>query len=50
MTIENQQRCIVYDVGSRSHAEDVTLGFLRQYLESARKRLGTIIKAHGEVA
>ena len=33
--------------GGRSHAEDVTVGFLRQYLESARKRYGSIVKAHG---
>ena len=34
--------------GSRAGAEYVTWGFLRQYLESARKRWGTIVKAHGE--
>jgi len=34
--------------GSRAGAEYVTWGFLRQYLESARKRWGHIIKAHGE--
>lgn len=35
--------------GSREGAEYVTWGFLRQYLESARKRWGSIVKAHGEV-
>ena len=34
--------------GSRSGAEYVTWGFLRQYLESARKRWGNIVKAHGD--
>ena len=34
--------------GGRAHAEDITLGFLKQYLESARKRWGNIVKAHGE--
>lgn len=33
--------------GSRAGAEYATWGFLRQYLESARKRWGSIIKAHG---
>ena len=33
--------------GSRSGAEYATWGFLRQYLESARKRWGSIVKAHG---
>ena len=33
--------------GSRNGAEYVTWGFLRQYLESARKRWGSIVKAHG---
>jgi ERCC4-type nuclease len=33
--------------GSRAGAEYVAWGFLRQYLESARKRWGNIIKAHG---
>ncbi|MCL2178136.1 MAG: hypothetical protein FWC28_06750 [Proteobacteria bacterium] len=36
--------------GSRARAEYVTWGFLRQYLEGARKRWGSIVKAHGEVA
>jgi hypothetical protein len=36
--------------GSRAGAEYVTWGFLRQYLESARKRWGSIVKAHGEAA
>ena len=34
--------------GSRSAAEYMTWGFLRQYLEGARKRFQGIIKAHGE--
>ncbi len=34
--------------GSRTGAEYVTWGFLRQYLESARKRWGAIVKAHGD--
>ncbi|WP_461209464.1 ERCC4 domain-containing protein [Desulfocurvus sp. DL9XJH121] len=34
--------------GSRSNAEYVTWGFLRQYLESARKRYRAIVRAHGE--
>jgi hypothetical protein len=34
--------------GSRAGAEYVCWGFLRQYLESARKRWGSIVKAHGE--
>ena len=33
--------------GSRAAAEYVCWSFLRQYLESARKRWGSIIKAHG---
>jgi hypothetical protein len=33
--------------GSRSGAEYATWGFLRQYLESARKRYAGIVKAHG---
>ena len=33
--------------GSRAGAEYVTWGFLRQYLELARKRWGSIVKAHG---
>lgn len=33
--------------GSRAGAEYVTWGFLRQYLETARKRWGSIVKAHG---
>lgn len=32
--------------GSRSAAEYACWGFLRQYLESARKRWGNIVKAH----
>ena len=36
--------------GSREGAEYSTWGFLRQYLESARKRYGGIVKAHGEAA
>ena len=32
--------------GSRAGAEYVCWGFLRQYLESARKRWGSIVKAH----
>ena len=35
--------------GSRAGAEYVCWGFLRQYLESARKRWGAIVKAHGEI-
>lgn len=34
--------------GSRAGAEYACWGFLRQYLESARKRWGSIVKAHGE--
>lgn len=33
--------------GSRAGAEYACWGFLRQYLESARKRWGSIVKAHG---
>lgn len=33
--------------GSRAGAEYACHGFLKQYLESARKRWGTIVKAHG---
>ena len=33
--------------GSRAGAEYVTWGFLRQYLESARKRWAYIVTAHG---
>ena len=36
--------------GSRPAAEYVTWGFLRQYLEGARKRWASIVKAHGEAA
>jgi hypothetical protein len=34
--------------GSRAGAEYACWGFLRQYLEGARKRWGSIVKAHGE--
>lgn len=34
--------------GSRVAAEYVTWGFLRQYLEGARRRWASIVKAHGE--
>ena len=34
--------------GSRAAAEYVAWGFLRQYLEGARKRWANIVKAHGE--
>lgn len=34
--------------GSRAAAEYATWGFLRQYLESARKRLKGLLAAHGE--
>ena len=34
--------------GSRPAAEYVTWGFLRQFLEGARKRWASIVKAHGE--
>ena len=34
--------------GSRAGAEYATWGFLRQYLESARKRWKSIMAAHGE--
>jgi ERCC4-type nuclease len=34
--------------GSRAGAEYACWGFLRQYLESARKRWGSIVKAHGD--
>jgi hypothetical protein len=33
--------------GSRAAAEYATWGFLRQYLEGARKRLLAVVKAHG---
>ena len=36
--------------GSRAGAEYATWGFLRQYLESARKRWKDIVKAHGDEA
>lgn len=36
--------------GSRTAAEYATWGFLRQYLEGARKRWKTIAKAHGDAA
>ena len=36
--------------GSRAAAEYVTWGFLRQFLEGARKRWASIVKAHGEAA
>lgn len=34
--------------GSRAAAEYAAWGFLRQYLEGARKRWASIVKAHGE--
>ncbi|MFC4679256.1 ERCC4 domain-containing protein [Desulfovibrio legallii] len=34
--------------GNRSAAEYITAYFLRQYLEGARKRWATIVKAHGD--
>lgn len=36
--------------GSRPAAEYSVWGFLRQYLEGARKRWASIVKAHGEAA
>ena len=36
--------------GSRAAAEYVTWGFLLQFLEGARKRWASIVKAHGEAA
>lgn len=36
--------------GSRAAAEYATWGFLRQYLEGARKRWKTIAEAHGDFA
>lgn len=36
--------------GSRAAAEYMTWGFLRQYLEGARRRWASIVKAHGENA
>ena len=36
--------------GSRAAAEYVTWGFLRQYLEGARRRFQAIVKAHGDAA
>lgn len=36
--------------GSRAAAEYATWGFLRQYLEGARKRWKAIAKAHGDAA
>ena len=36
--------------GSRTAAEYATWGFLRQFLEGARKRWASIVKAHGEAA
>lgn len=36
--------------GSRSAAEYMTWGFLRQYLEGARKRWKAIVTAHGDAA
>lgn len=36
--------------GSRPAAEYMTWGFLRQYLEHARKRYKNIVKSHGESA
>ena len=36
--------------GSRAAAEYMAWGFLRQYLEGARKRWAAIVKAHGENA
>jgi len=34
--------------GNRAGAEYACWGFLRQYLESARKRWSVIVKAHGD--
>ena len=36
--------------GSREGAEYAAWGFLRQYLEGARKRWSAIVKAHGDAA
>lgn len=36
--------------GSRAAAEYMTWGFLRQYLEGARRRWAAIVKAHGDAA
>ena len=36
--------------GNRAAAEYATWGFLRQYLEQAKKRYSAIVKAHGNIA
>ena len=46
----SRYRLPVLFAGSRPAAEYVTWGFLRQYLEGARKRWASIVKAHGEAA
>ena len=46
----SRYRAPFFFAGSRAAAEYVTWGFLRQYLEGARKRWASIVKAHGEAA
>jgi ERCC4-type nuclease len=36
--------------GSRAAAEYATFSFLKQYLQNAQKRLGAIVRAHGDMA
>ena len=46
----SRYRLPVLFAGSRPAAEYSVWGFLRQYLEGARKRWASIVKAHGEAA
>ena len=46
----SRYRTPVLFAGSRAAAEYVTWGFLLQFLEGARKRWASIVKAHGEAA
>lgn len=46
----SRYRTAFFFAGSRSAAEYITHGFIRQYLESAKKRWGSIVRAHGTEA
>ena len=47
LALMGRHRVPFFFAGNRSGAEYATWGFLRQYLEGARKRWASIVKAHG---
>ena len=50
LAIAGRYRVPFLFAGSRAAAEYMTWGFLRQYLEGARRRWASIVKAHGDNA